>query len=142
MIILDTNVVSDVMSSRTISPALEWLQAQDVRTLHLTVVTVADITYGIDLLPAGRRRDDLAARWADWSVLLASRIVPIGVAEAAIAGTVMARLRSVGRPMAMADALIAGACLSRRASLATRNTRDFEGLGIDLVDPWGTADEG
>lgn len=136
MIILDTNVVSEVMTSRTTSPALEWLQAQDARTLHLTAVTVAEITYGLDLLPAGRCRDELAGRWADWSVLLASRILPVGVTEAAIAGKVMAHRRSSGRPIAMPDALIAGVCTVRSAALATRNTRDFDDLGIDLVDPW------
>lgn len=136
MIVLDTNVVSEVMQGTDESPVLSWLRRQDAAELAITAVTVVEISDGIARLPAGRRREHLVAQWDLLEGRWLGTFLPLGMRQARVTGVVSAHRRSLGRPIAMADACIAGISLVSGATLATRNTRDFEGLGLELLDPW------
>ena len=136
MIVLDTNVISEVLAPAPDSGVMGWLSRQDPLALRLSVVTVAEIAHGITLLPDGARRTALARAWDGLHAAWGERILRIGPLEAEAAGIAMAARKKAGRPMSLGDALIAGTCLALRCTLATRNTRDFAHIGLDLVDPW------
>ena len=134
MIVIDTNIVSEMMRDEQDHNVLAWTDTAG--RLHTTAVTLAEIEYGIARLPEGRRKDrlaDTAARvFADFNDVI------LGFdARAAhqYAGIVAGRERA-GRPIASADAQIAAICVSREATLATRNTSDFDATGVNLVNPW------
>lgn len=139
MIVLDTSVVSEVLARRPDPTVMEWLQHQDASSLHLSAATVAEVSCGIALLAPGDRRTALAAAWDSIHTDLADRVLTIGTSVAEAAGAVLAARRRDGRPISCADALIAGVCMARGYALATRNLKDFDGLGIIIIDPW-TAD--
>jgi predicted nucleic acid-binding protein len=138
MIVLDTNVLSELMRPEPEQPIIAWMDRQDPSRLFLTAVTVAEILYGIARLPDGKRKSGL--REAGAAVLdeeFAGRILPFDeIAAICYADVVCERQRS-GRPISMADAQIAAICRTlNAATLATRNIQDFEGIGLDLVNPW------
>lgn len=133
MIVLDTNVVSEVMQGWVSSPALAWVVAQNPDELAITVMEVSS---GIARMPAGHRRDLVAAQWDLLEGQWLGTFLPLGMHDALEAGVLSAKRMRLGRPIGMDDACIAGICLVRDATLATRNTRDFDGIGLSLVDPW------
>jgi predicted nucleic acid-binding protein len=137
MIILDTNVVSELMRPEPVELVLQWLDRQRSLELHLTALTQAEILYGIERLPKGKRRDALAG---DAVALFESdfrgRILPFDSDAAAAYAEIMAGRRARGRPTAIIDAQVAAIARSIGARLATRNTRDFEHCGVDVIDPW------
>jgi predicted nucleic acid-binding protein len=137
MLILDTNVISGIMQLLPSSRVLEWWSRHETEELFTSTVTVAEILYGIELLPRGKRRDRLlAGAEAMFAQDFAGRILPFDE-EAARAFLPIAAGRSArGRPMPEFDAQIAAIVRSRNAILATRNVADFEGCGIRLVNPW------
>ena len=139
MIILDTNVVSEVMN-RVASPAvLKWWSSQKAEQLYTTSITVAEILYGIEILPRGRRRTQLeAGAEALFSKVLAGHILAFDDAAARSFATIGAKRRIKGRPINEMDLQIAAVAYLHRASIATRNTRDFEECGIELIDPWNS----
>lgn len=135
MIALDTNVVSELMRATPDPRVLRWVDAQSSDTLVVTAVTVAELLYGIARLPASRKRSQLEAAIAatfDEDLV----ILPFDDAAAVDYATIAASQELRGRTVSMADAMIAATCMSAGAALATRNTKDFADLGIDLVDPW------
>lgn len=136
MIVLDTNIVSEIIQGSASSPVLTWVLAQDADRLAITAVTVMEVADGIARMQPGRRRDQLAAQWDLLEGQWLGTFLPMGMQAARMAGAVSARRRGMGRPMSMADACIAGVCLAHEARLATRNMRDFEGIGLALIDPW------
>lgn len=136
MIVLDTNVISEVLARSPNRKVMSWLHIVEVSMLHLTAVTVAEIRFGIALLSEGARRTALAAAWSSLATAWGDRILALGAREAEVAGAVLSTRRVQGKPVGLADALIAAVCLTRDCPLATRNTRDFTGLGLRLVDPW------
>lgn len=138
MIVLDTNVVSEPMRPVPDERVLRWLSAQDAGTLFLTAVTEAELRTGLALLPAGKRREGLTvALEAVLAQDFAGRVLPFeGGAAARAYAAIQAERRAAGRPIAMADAMIAAIARSRGLRVATRNTDDFEGTGVELVDPW------
>ncbi len=139
MIILDTNVVSEPMRPAPDERVLRWLAAQDASTLFLTAVTEAELRTGLALLPAGKRREALtAALEAVLTQDFAGRVLPFeGGAAARAYAAIQAERREAGRPIAMADAMIGAIARSRGMRVATRNTGDFAGTGVELVNPWG-----
>ncbi|MEY4168938.1 MAG: hypothetical protein RLZ94_11 [Actinomycetota bacterium] len=137
MIVLDTNVISEALSRSPSAAVMEWLHQQDPSSLRLTAVTVAELAYGIALLPNGARRAGLATAWQGLQESWADRCLSIGADEAEVAGALLAARRRVGRPMTLADGLIAGVCVTHRYGLATRNVRDFADTPVSLVNPWG-----
>ena len=137
MIILDTNVISEALSPSPSDALMVWLAHQDAQEMRLSASTVAEIAYGIALLPKGARRTALARAWAELQDSWRDRILAVGALEAAAAAAFLALRRRQGRPVGLGDALIAGTCLTHELSLATRNTRDFDGSGLHMVNPWG-----
>jgi predicted nucleic acid-binding protein len=137
MIVLDTNVVSELMRSRSEPHVIAWADEQSADQVYLTAVTTAELRYGIARLPDGRRKTDLADRLQRTIAEdFASRILSFDDNAAALyADVVMGRERR-GLPISMADAQIAAICRHHGAGLATRNTKDFANTGIDVIDPW------
>lgn len=138
MIVLDTNVVSKLMHP-TGAPLEKWISLRRGEFLCMSVLTITEVTYGLHLLPHRRRREHVEAGWHHLQHLWAGRILPVTPEVAQVAGVAMADRRAIGRPIHVPDALIAATCLLHDATLATRNTREFEGLGIDLINPWDDA---
>lgn len=138
MIVLDTNVVSEPMRPVPDERVLRWLAAQDATTLFLTAVTEAELRTGLALLSAGKRREGLTlALEAVLAEDFAGRVLPFeGGTTARAYAAIQAERREAGRPIAMADAMIAAIARSRGMRLATRNTGDFEGTGVEVVNPW------
>jgi len=137
MIVLDTNVVSELMKPTPARTVTDWLDAQPSSDIWLTAITVAEVTYGVARLPKGRRKTAVAATVADMiREDFAGRIHDFDVAAAHRYGEIVARRETLGRPISMADAEIAAICQARNATLATRNTEDFDGAGVTLINPW------
>ncbi len=135
MILLDTNVVSELMKDRA-DPAVErWYEANEEQTA-LPAVALAELSYGIARLADGRRRRDLEARLAEWRLAYATRTLPFGAAAAMRYGPMLAEVVAAGRTMSLPDAQIAATALVEGATVATRNIRDFTPAGVGLVDPW------
>ena len=137
MIILDTNVVSEMMRPSKDSPVEPWIGLQPTASLFTTALTRAEILYGIEVLPPGKRRTGLAtAVKAVFEKDFEGRVLPFDQEAADAYATLVAERRRAGRPISPFDAQIAAIARSRGAALATRNTRDFEGCGVTLLDPW------
>ncbi|MBF0561681.1 MAG: type II toxin-antitoxin system VapC family toxin [Alphaproteobacteria bacterium] len=137
MILLDTNVVSELMKSAPAPGVLAWVDAVPGAALFVSAVTQAEILYGLALLPAGKRRDELAgAARVVFETYFRRRILPFDSDAAEAFAELAAERRQSGRPITQADAQIAAIARSRGAALATRNVADFEGCGIDVVNPW------
>jgi toxin FitB len=139
MIILDTNVLSEAMRPTPAREVLRWIADQPTSGLFTTSITQAEIMYGIELLPKGKRRVTLqSAVQALFEEDFAGRILPFDSDAARLFPAIAASRRTSGRPIAQWDAQIAAIALSRGATLATRNTGDFEHCGITLINPWNT----
>ncbi len=141
MIVLDTNVLSELMRREPDRHVVAWLDARADVELMVSAVTVAELLYGIGRLPEGKRKADLLdAAAAMLQEDFGGRVLPFDeLAAAHYASLAVLRERS-GRPISMADAQIAAICLSHGAALATRNGKDFAGLALALIDPWLAAD--
>jgi predicted nucleic acid-binding protein len=139
MIILDTNVLSEIMRPPDVRSAAVygWLRGQKADEVATTVITVAEIAAGVLKLPEGRRRDDLetAARRA-FASLFAGRIYAFDLAAAETFGAIMAARRRSGRHDHAFDLQILAIAKSRGCAVATRNIRDFDEVGVTLINPW------
>lgn len=140
MIVLDTNVISELRRKRPDPAATAWLDRQRPEQLHLTSITLGEIDLGVRALPPSQQRDALLA-WCDelQTVMFAGRILPFDEHCARLWGRIVESARMRGRQLEWRDSQIAAIVLSVEAQLVTRNTRHFEGLGIDLVDPFAMA---
>ena len=137
MVVLDTNVVSELMRDDPHADVLAWLDGRPTRELFVTAVTEAEVRTGIAFLPEGRRRRGIAeAADRAFSGLFAGRVLPFASEAARAYAEIAAARRATGRPVSQADGQIAAIAHSRDMALATRNVRDFVGMGIDLIDPW------
>jgi predicted nucleic acid-binding protein len=140
LILLDTNVVSELPRPDPDPGVLAWLDALDADEVGTTAVTAAELWHGVTRLPAGRRRTELAE--AVRGLLeeeLGQRIEPFDAVAARVYGRVVTDRERAGRPIGVADAQIAAVSQVIGATLATRNTKDFEGTGVVLVNPWSSA---
>ena len=137
MIILDTNVLSELMRVTPAPAVARWVVQQNRSELFTTAITEAEIFFGVRLLPPGKRRDSLLlAAEAIFSGDFAGRILPFDSAAARACPSIAAQRRTSGRPISDLDAQIAAIALTHTVPLATRNTSDFENCGIELIDPW------
>ncbi|WP_424139409.1 type II toxin-antitoxin system VapC family toxin [Roseomonas chloroacetimidivorans] len=135
----DPNVVSELMRPRPDVRVTDFLAVQRLETLFLPSLVVAEIRYGLARLPDGQRRAGLEALFERLLAEgFAERVLPFDATCAASYARARAAREAAGRPIALADALIGGMALAHGAVLATRNTADFEGLGVSLMDPWKT----
>jgi toxin FitB len=137
VILLDTNVVSALMRRDPEPAVVAWLDDQPAESIWTTSITVFEVRTGLELLKPSRRRQQLERAFEG---LLADeldgRVQSFDEPAALAAGSIAAKQQSAGRTVEIRDVQIAGIATARKAILATRNTRHFEGLGIILVDPW------
>ena len=136
MIILDTNVVSELMRPAGDPRVLTWMRETSDVDLATTAITVAEIEYGLARLPDGSRADALRTAAAGLWESFATTILPFDVAAARNYGVLMAARERAGRPASAFDAQIAAIAKVHRAKVATRNVADFQGMGLKLIDPW------
>jgi toxin FitB len=137
MILIDTNVVSEVMKPHPSAAVTGWLNARDSNTLYLSAVTIGEIEYGLRILPDGKKREQLRERFTRFVALaFAQRILAFDETAARTYGDLMGLRKELGRPMSVPDGQIAAIARSKGYAVATRNTRDFEECGIELVDPF------
>lgn len=137
MIILDSNVLSELMRPAPSPRVVAWVAQQAATELFTTSITEAEILYGIELLSKGKRREGLlAAAEAMFAEDLAGRVLGFDSDAARAFSKIAARRRALGRPISHADAQIAAITQVRGAKLATRNVTDFEDCGVNAVDPW------
>jgi predicted nucleic acid-binding protein len=137
MIILDTNVISELLRPFPAPQVEAWLSAQHGEAVYVTTIGEAELRHGVAILPAGRRRTALGV--AIEGILaqdFRDRILPFDRAAAGAYAAIAAKRRRSGRPIAQFDCQIAAIALAHAAAVATRNTRDFEGCGIEVINPW------
>ena len=137
MIVLDTNVISELMRDRAHESVLAWLDEQAGNSLFVTAVSEAEIRYGLAVLPPGSRRCKLIeAAGRAFGELLRGRVLSFDSEAAEAYAAIAAERRGAGKAISQFDCQIAAIVRVRGAILATRNLRDFEGCGIGIVDPW------
>lgn len=137
MIVLDTNVISELMRATPATAVIRWVNGRPVTSLYVTSITQAEILHGIQLLARGKRRDALAAAAGEmFEHDFAGRVLPFDGDAAVAYATIAASRRRAGRPISAFDAQIAAIARARGADLATRNVDDFEDCGVDVIDPW------
>ena len=137
MIILDTNVLSALMQKAPEAAVVKWLDRQPVESIWITSITLFEARLGLAILPDGKRRTALVSAFArlleeDFE----NRVLDFDSAAANAAAGLAAKRQRAGRPVDMRDTQIAGIALARRATLATRNTRHFADLEVEVIDPW------
>src|ERR1700745_1085993 len=136
MIILDTNVVSELMRSEPAPGVASWVRDRDRRELRTTTITLAEVRYGIARLPDGRRKQVLLAAADDIFTAFEDQVLPVDTAAAENYAIIASSRERAGKPIAGFDALIAAVCRSHGGMLATRNVPDSDGTGIEIIDPW------
>ena len=137
MIILDTNVISELMRPAPHRRVSAWVGARAAGRIYTTALNKAEVLLGVELLPKGRRRDALhEAADAMFAELFATRVLPFDAAAAQQYGRIVSsRIRS-GRPIEAIDAQICAICLLHGATIATRNVSDFTDCDVEVLDPW------
>lgn len=136
MIVVDTNVIAELMRPEPHEAVVRWSLAQAASDLYTTAITLAEVLYGIERLPAGRRKMLLRQTAAEAFTTFADQVLPFDAGAAAEYPLIVdARVR-MGRPIDGFDAQIASICRFGNSTLATRNVKDFEHTGVDLIDPW------
>lgn len=137
MIVLDTNLISELMRARPAAVVQEWFAARSLLELATTTISVAEIRHGLARLPFGRRRRDLESRF---NTLVArgfeDRVFDFDFPAAEVYGDLAAARERAGRRLHGFDGLIAAIAKSRSLPVATRNTSDFTECGIDVINPW------
>jgi predicted nucleic acid-binding protein len=137
VIVLDTNVISELMRSQPHPAVTAWMAAQSRGSLYTTSVNEAELFYGISAMPEGRRRSGLAAgAEALFAEEFAGRVLVFGGAAARRYAEIVILRRQAGRPIEAFDALIAATALVAGAAVATRDIAGFEGCGLTLINPW------
>ncbi len=137
MILLDTNVLSELMRPEPARLVTAWVASRPASSQYTTSITQAEILHGILLLPTGRRRTLLrAAAQAMFDEDFRGRVLAFGSDAALPYAQIAAERRRAGRPISHFDAQIAAIARTCGASIATRNVSDFEGCGVTVIDPW------
>jgi predicted nucleic acid-binding protein len=137
MFVLDTNILSAMMSTRVVPEVAEWIAGQPVGLLFTTSISQAEILSGIAIMPESRRRSDLeAAAGAMFLEDFEGRVLPFDMNAAVAYADIFAARRRAGRPTATVDLLIASVARSHHASVVTRDVSGFEGCGLRVINPW------
>ena len=137
MIILDTNVLSELMKAQPERSVVRWIGEHKATNLFITTLTQAEILYGLEILPAGKRRTALkAAATSMFEQDFFKRILPFDTNAAQLFATIAVKRRKIGLPISQIDAQIAAIALSHHATLATRNIKDFEECNLNLINPF------
>ena len=138
MIVADTNVVSELMRAEPSPAVRSWVLARGRDEVRITAITVAEVLYGIERLPDGRRKAALRDAASEVFDRFTEDVLPFDTAAAMVYPEIVSHRDRQGTPISGYDAQIASICRARDARLATRNVKDFAGVGIALVDPWAT----
>lgn len=137
MIILDTNVLSALMRQSPHKKVVDWLDRQSRISIWTTSVTILEIRFELQILPAGKRRSALIQAFEKVLIdKIESRVAPFDLTAAQHAGDLMSLQHTRGRPGELRDTMIAGIVLARHATLVTRNTSHFKDLSVPVVNPW------
>ena len=140
MYILDTDVVSELMRPAPEPAIASWVADRAASSLYLTAIGEAELRFGLAVMPPGQRRDGLVAGLERMlRTGFANRILPFDSAAARACAEIATARRATGRPISQSDGQIAAIARARGMAVTTRNVRDFEDTGIDLVDPWAHA---
>ncbi|MBN3834102.1 type II toxin-antitoxin system VapC family toxin [Burkholderia sp. Ac-20344] len=139
MILVDTNVMSEPLRREPSAAVIEWLDGQNVETLFLAAISLAEMRFGVAALPEGRRRD-----WLHQSIeqrvvpLFRGRILPFDDAASKAYASIRARARSAGSAISPADVFIAATAEANGLIIATRDVAPFEAVGLRVIDPWAS----
>ncbi len=137
MILLDTNVISEPQRREPNARVLEWIDAQALETLYLSAITVAELRAGIALMLAGKRRDSLHDNLEKRLLpMFANRVLSFDMACTKAYAELLAKCRAAGLAVETADAFIAAVALANGFAVATRDTRPFEAVGVNVINPW------
>ncbi len=137
MILLDTHVVAEPLRPNGDPAVLAWLDAQIVETLYLSAISLAELRYGVAVLPDGKRKDSLRASLEGRIVpVFGPRILPFDTAAAEAYAVLRARARSSGKAIAAIDGYIAAIAAAKGFAVATRDTSPFEAAGVPVINPW------
>jgi toxin FitB len=137
MIVLDTNALSEMLKPSPSEIVLGWFAAQEPREVFITIITQAEVLYGIESLPEGKRKRHLSASVERVFVeRFQGRILAFQEEAARFYAKIVTQRDAAGRPISQPDAMIAAIARSQNAAVATRNTRDFEGCGLRVINPW------
>ncbi|UCF05423.1 MAG: type II toxin-antitoxin system VapC family toxin [bacterium] len=141
MILLDTNIVSTIMRPAPPEAVIDWLNRQETVTLYLSTITLAEIGYGLWILPEGKCRRSLEDRFEKFVAEgFEQRILDFDRRAAHLYGEVMGRRKAMGRPLAVLDGQIASISRANDLAIATRNVRDFEGCEVEIINPFEQAE--
>jgi predicted nucleic acid-binding protein len=133
MIILDTNVISEPLRATGDTAVLTWLDQQDIETLYLTAITVAELRFGIAALPSGKKRYRLEDEFEQHILsLFEGRVLPFDESVTTAYAEIRAKARSIGK----ADAFIAAIAAHHGFTIATRDVSPFKFAGIPVINPW------
>ena len=135
-ILLDTCAVSELRKLDPSPSFLEWFNGCDERLLHLSSITLGELRFGIDLLENGKRKNNLLTWYALLGLNYRGHILSPSLEICERWGALRAKRKRIGQPLAMADGLIAATALHESMALVTRNTKDFQKLGLELINPW------
>jgi len=140
MILLDTNVVSEVMKTQPVEAVVAWLNSQDSERLYVSAITIGEIAYGLRILPDGKRRSGLHERFERFVALaFDQRVLAYDESAARVYGELMGDRKELGLPMSVPDGQIAAIARLNHLAVATRNVLDFEHCGIDVLNPFEAA---
>jgi predicted nucleic acid-binding protein len=138
MIMLDTNVVSEPLRAVASPAVTAWLDRQNIETLFLSTISLAELRYGVAALPEGRRKDGLRAALEERIFsLFGSRILAFDTAAADAYAVIRARARTAGKTIGASDGYIAATAAANGLAVATRDTDPFEAAGVLVINPWG-----
>lgn len=136
-LLLDTNVLSEVTKPSPDEGVLRWIHGLDEDRTFISIISIAESRRGVALMDGGRKRDALGEWLAhDLPHRFENRIIPVEGLVALAWGDLMALAKRSGRGLASMDGLIAATAVAHQLTLATRNTKDFEGFGVDIFNPW------
>lgn len=140
MIVVDTNVTSELMRPSPSPAVVAWVQARRASQLYTTSITVAEVLYGIERLPESRRKQLLGTTAIEVFAAFADRVLAFDEPAAVQYANIVAARDGAGARISGFDAQIAAICRSQGATLATRNTKDFDGTGVAVANPWTARD--
>lgn len=137
MILFDTNVISELMKSDRFRAVEDWLDLQRPETLYASSISLAEIVFGIEKLPEGRRKSDLRSVMESiFALQFENRILPFDERAARAYGIITAAARTKGKAILIADGQIAAIALAHGFTIATRDTAPFEAAGVRVINPW------
>jgi toxin FitB len=138
MIVLDTNVISELMVPAPSTQVLRWMDQQPVPSIWITSVNIYEIRSGLQCMPIGKRRSTLSGAFERWlDEVVQQRILSFDEAAAQQGADLVAERKKKGRPNDTRDTMIAGIVLANHAVLATRNVKHFDDIAKSVVNPWG-----